>query len=64
LPLVVSGFLNKQSAAKLGISEVTLQVHRRNVMLKMAVTSVADLVRIAERLGIEATGQHARGDRL
>jgi FixJ family two-component response regulator len=64
LPLVVSGFLNKQSAAKLGISEVTLQVHRRNVMLKMAVTSVTDLVRIAERLGIEAIGQRARGDRL
>lgn len=64
LPLVVSGFLNKQSAAKLGISEVTLQVHRRNVMLKMAVTSVTDLVRIAERLGIEATGRRTRGDRL
>ena len=35
LPLVVSGLLNKQAAAELGISEVTLQIHRRNVMQKM-----------------------------
>src|SRR3546814_3878855 len=36
LPLVVSGLLNKQAAAELGTSEVTLQIHRRNVMPKMA----------------------------
>jgi FixJ family two-component response regulator len=53
LPLVVSGLLNKQAASQLGISEVTLQVHRRNVMQKMAAASLADLVRIAERLGIK-----------
>lgn len=58
LPLVVSGLLNKQAAAELGISEVTLQIHRRNVMQKMAAASLADLVRIAERLGIPVT--HAR----
>ncbi len=52
LPLVVSGLLNKQAAAELGISEVTLQIHRRNVMQKMAAASLADLVRIAERLDI------------
>jgi FixJ family two-component response regulator len=52
LPLVVSGLLNKQAAAELGISEVTLQLHRRNVMQKMAAASLADLVRIAERLAI------------
>jgi len=52
LPLVVSGLLNKQAAAELGISEVTLEVHRRNVMRKMAAASLADLVRIAERLEI------------
>ncbi|KRE00688.1 LuxR family transcriptional regulator [Bosea sp. Root670] len=52
LPLVVSGLLNKQAAAELGISEVTLQIHRRNVMQKMAASSLADLVRIAERLAI------------
>jgi FixJ family two-component response regulator len=50
MPLVVSGLLNKQAAAELGISEVTLQIHRRNVMQKMAAASLADLVRIAERL--------------
>ena len=55
LPLVVSGLLNKQAAAELGISEVTLQIHRRNVMQKMAASSLADLVRIAERLEIPIT---------
>jgi FixJ family two-component response regulator len=58
LPLVVSGLLNKQAAAELGISEVTLQIHRRNVMQKMAAASLADLVRIAERLEIPVT--HSR----
>ncbi len=52
LPLVVSGLLNKQAAAQLGISEVTLQVHRRNVIAKMGATSLADLVRIAQRIEI------------
>ena len=55
LPLVVSGLLNKQAAAQLGISEVTLQVHRRNVMRKMDAASLADLVRMAQRLGIPLT---------
>lgn len=58
LPLVVSGLLNKQAAAELGISEVTLQIHRRNVMQKMAAASLADLVRIAEKLEIPIT--HSR----
>jgi FixJ family two-component response regulator len=52
LPLVVSGLLNKQSAAALGISEVTLQIHRSNVMKKMGASSLADLVRIALALEI------------
>jgi FixJ family two-component response regulator len=52
LPLVVSGRLNKQSAAELGISEVTFQIHRRNVMHKMAAASLAELVRFAEKLQI------------
>jgi FixJ family two-component response regulator len=52
LPLVVSGLLNKQAAAELGISEVMLQLHRRNIMQKLAADSFADLVRIAERLQI------------
>lgn len=58
LPLVISGLLNKQAAAELGISEVTLQIHRRNVMQKMGAASLADLVRFAEKLEIPAT--HAR----
>ncbi|QJP12534.1 response regulator transcription factor [Starkeya sp. ORNL1] len=58
LPLVVSGLLNKQAAAELGISEVTLQIHRRNVMQKMAAASLADLVRAAEKLEIPVT--HSR----
>jgi FixJ family two-component response regulator len=61
LPLVVSGLLNKQAAAELGISEVTLQIHRRNVMQKMAADSLADLVRIAERLGIPVTHSRRTG---
>jgi FixJ family two-component response regulator len=52
LQFVVSGFLNKQSAAKLGISEITLQIHRGKIMRKMQAESLADLVRIAEKLQI------------
>lgn len=58
LPLVVSGLLNKQAAAELGISEVMLQVHRRNVMQKMAAGSLAELVRIAEKLHVPVS--HSR----
>ena len=50
--LITGGMLNKQAAAHLGISEVTLQVHRGQVMRKMAARSFAELVRMAERLGI------------
>jgi FixJ family two-component response regulator len=50
---VVSGRLNKQIAAELGTSEVTTKVHRSHVMRKMHAESVADLVRMASRLGIE-----------
>jgi FixJ family two-component response regulator len=62
LPLVVSGLLNKQSAAELGISEVTLQIHRRNVMRKMGASSLADLVRIAGALEIPI-GHSRHGER-
>jgi FixJ family two-component response regulator len=61
LPLVVSGLLNKQAAAELGISEVTLQIHRRNVMQKMAAASLADLVRVAERLEIPVAHSRRSG---
>ncbi len=58
LPLIVSGLLNKQAAAQLDLSEVTLQVHRRNVLRKMGAASLPDLVRIAGRLSIPVT--HSR----
>ena len=47
---VVSGFLNKQIAAHLNISEIAVKVHRRKVMRKMGAASLVDLVRIADRL--------------
>jgi FixJ family two-component response regulator len=55
LPLIVAGLLNKQAAGELGISEVTLQIHRGKIMQKMEAASLADLVRLAERLQIPIT---------
>jgi FixJ family two-component response regulator len=50
MTLVVSGLLNKQVGGELGISEITVKAHRRQVMQKMQAESLAELVRISERL--------------
>ncbi len=52
LPLVVGGLLNKQAASVLGISEVTLQIHRSQIMRKTRAESLAELVRMAIKLRI------------
>jgi FixJ family two-component response regulator len=58
---VVAGLLNKQIAAELGTSEVTVKEQRGHVMHKMQVGSVADLVRAAARLGVPAAGGSGDG---
>jgi len=52
---VTGGLLNKQIAGELGLSEVTVKVHRGNVMQKMGAKSLADLVRMADTLAIRRT---------
>lgn len=61
LPLVAAGQMNKQIAQALGLSEVTIKVHRAQVMHKLRATSLADLVRIADRLALAGSG-HRPGD--
>jgi FixJ family two-component response regulator len=58
LKLLVSGLLNKQIAADLGSSEVTIKVHRGQVMRKMKAKSVVDLARMGEKIGITGAPSH------
>jgi FixJ family two-component response regulator len=55
LPFVVAGFANKQTAADLGTSEITIGVHRGQIMHKMGARSLAELVRMSDKLGIART---------
>jgi FixJ family two-component response regulator len=52
MALVTTGLMNKQAAADLGLSEITVKIHRGNAMKKMRAKSLADLVKMAEALGI------------
>lgn len=56
LPFVVAGFANKVTAADLGTSEITIGVHRGQIMRKMAARSLAELVRMADKLGVGRPG--------
>ncbi len=57
ISLVSSGLMNKQIALKLAISEITVKVHRANAMRKMGTSSLAELVRMADALGIRQSKQ-------
>lgn len=52
LPFVVAGRLSKQTAAELGTSEITIRVHRGQIMRKMQAHSLAELIRMADALGV------------
>jgi len=55
MTLVTSGLMNKQVAAQINLSEITVKIHRGHVMRKMNAKSLADLVRMAETLGLSIT---------
>ena len=55
MALVTAGLMNKQAAAEIGVSEITVKIHRGHLMRKMHAKSLADLVRMAELLGVRRT---------
>jgi FixJ family two-component response regulator len=57
MTLVTTGLMNKQAAAELGLSEITVKIHRGHVMKKMGARSLADLVRMAESLELHPKKQ-------
>jgi len=60
--LVVSGLLNKQIAGELGSSEVTVKMHRGQVMRKMKAQSLVELIRMAEKIGITSEAAPPTGE--
>ena len=57
---VITGILNKQIAAELGISEETVKIHRGRMMHKLGLVAVAELVRLCERAGVPPAGEVGR----
>ena len=55
MALVTKGLMNKQAAAEIGLSEITVKIHRGHVMRKMGARSLADLVRMGELLELHST---------
>ena len=55
LALVASGLMNKQIAAEIALAEITVKIHRGNIMRKMAAKSLAELVKMAQALGVKRT---------
>jgi FixJ family two-component response regulator len=60
MSLITSGLMNKQVAAKIGVTDITVKVHRHNVMQKLGAKSLAELVRIADVLEISRDGTAPR----
>lgn len=58
MQLVITGLLNKQVAAKLGMTEKTVKIHRGRVMQKLRITSVAELVRLVEKAGVPQSASY------
>jgi FixJ family two-component response regulator len=57
MALVASGLMNKQVAAEMNLAEITVKIHRGRIMKKMRARSVADLVKVAEALGVRRANQ-------
>jgi RNA polymerase sigma factor (sigma-70 family) len=64
MTFVIAGLLNKQTAAQMGISEVTVKVHRHRLMNKLGAKSLPDLVRMAEILGVDPFAMNKIADQM